>query len=129
MAGLNDLLLAITGATIGKVGIVKRYERLAFSGDLLCLHTSESVDPHYLLLVLDHKIGQVQFNRWITGSTNGHLAPRDAARVLVPRLSNETEAQIAKLVKSSISKRKESEQLLEQAKARVEQLIEEAARA
>ncbi|MEA1049805.1 hypothetical protein U5801_08290 [Lamprobacter modestohalophilus] len=128
MAGLDDLLLAITGATIGKVGIVKRYERLAFSGDLLCLRTSESVDPHYLLLVLDHKIGQVQFNRWITGSTNGHLAPRDAARVLVPRLSNETEAQIAELVKSSLSKRKESEQLLEQAKSRIEQLIEEAAR-
>ncbi|WP_295399117.1 hypothetical protein [uncultured Thiocystis sp.] len=128
MAGLDDLLLAITGATIGKVGIVKRYERLAFSGDLLCLRTSESVDPHYLLLVLDHKIGQVQFNRWITGSTNGHLAPRDAARVLVPRLSNETEGQIAELVKSSLSKRNESEQLLEQAKSRVEQLIEEAAR-
>ena len=128
MAGLDDLLLAITGATIGKVGIVKRYERLAFSGDLLCLRTSESVDPHYLLLVLDHKIGQVQFNRWITGSTNGHLAPRDAARVLVPRLSNETESKISELVKSSLSKRKESEQLLEQAKSRVEQLIEEAAR-
>lgn len=126
LAGADDLLLAITGATIGKIGIVKRYEQLAFSGDLLCLRTAESIDPHYLLLVLDHKVGQVQFNRWITGSTNGHLAPRDVARVLVPRLSGETEAKIAKLVKSSLLKRQESEHLLEQAKARVEQLIEEA---
>lgn len=126
LAGLDDLLLAITGATIGKIGIVKRYELLAFSGDLLCLRTGEMIDPHYLLLVLDHKIGQVQFNRWITGSTNGHLAPRDIARVLVPRLSKESEANIAELVKSSLSKRQESEQLLEQAKVRVEQLIEEA---
>lgn len=122
----NDLLLAITGATIGKIGIIKRYERLVFSGDLLCLRATESIDPHYLLLALDHKIGQVQFIRWITGSTNGHLAPRDAARVLVPRLSIEAEAKIAELVKSSLSKRQESEQLLEQAKIRVEQLIEAA---
>ena len=126
LAGLDDLLLAITGATIGKIGIVKRYERLAFSGDLLCLQTSEVIDPHYLLLVLDHRIGQVQFNCWITGSTNGHLASRDVARVLVPRLSDKAEAKIAVLVRSSLSKRRESEQLLEQAKARVEQLIEEA---
>ena len=66
-AKLDHLLLAITGATIGKIGIVKRYERLAFSGDLLCLRSAERIDPHYLLLVLDHRLGQVQFLRWITG--------------------------------------------------------------
>lgn len=126
LAGVDDLLLAITGATIGKIGIVKRYQRLAFSGDLLCLRAAESIDPHYLLLALDHKIGQVQFNRWITGSTNGHLAPRDVARVLVPRLSSEVEAQISELVKSSLIKRQESERLLDKAKTRVEQLIEAA---
>lgn len=126
MAGVDDLLLAITGATIGKIGIVKRYAQLAFSGDLLCLRVAESIDPHYLLLTLDHKIGQVQFNRWITGSTNGHLAPKDVARVLVPRLSKEAEAQIAELVRTSLAKRQESERLLNQAKTRVEQLIEAA---
>ncbi|MHB8252169.1 MAG: restriction endonuclease subunit S domain-containing protein [Acidiferrobacter sp.] len=125
-AEMDDLLLAITGATIGKIGMVKRYERLAFSADMLCLRTNAKIDPHYLLLVLDHRLGQIQFNRWITGSTNGHLAPRDVARVLVARLKVETEARIAALVHDSFSKRFESEQLLEQAKARVEQLIKEA---
>lgn len=128
LAGVNDLLLAITGATIGKIGIVKRYEQLAFSGDLLCLRATESIDPHYLLIALNHEIGQVQFVRWITGSTNGHLAPRAVDRVLVPRLSGEVEGKIAELVKSSLLKRQESEQLLEQAKTRVEQLIEDAVR-
>ena len=126
MAELEDLLLAITGATIGKVGIVKRYKRLAFSGDLLCLRSAEQIDPHYLLLALDHWLGQVQFLRWITGSTNGHLAPQNVARVLVPRLNTETEAKIVALVQSSFSKQRESEKLLEKAKIRVEQLIEEA---
>jgi type I restriction enzyme S subunit len=127
LAFTNDLLLAITGATIGKIGIIKRYSQLAFSGDLLRLRVKENINPHYLLLVLDHSIGQVQFNRWITGSTNGHLAPRDIRRVLVPRLKKDSEERIALLVEESLAKRVESENLLEQAKTRVEQLIEAAA--
>jgi len=126
LAGQNDLLLAITGATIGKIGIVKRYNQLAFSGDLLCLIANPEINPHYLLVALDHSIGQVQFNRWITGSTNGHLAPRDVGRVLVPHLKRSTEDRIAELVEESLSMRVESEKLLDQAKTRVEQLIEEA---
>jgi len=129
LATQNNLLLAITGATIGKIGIVKRYKQLAFSGDLLCLKISPGIDPHYLLVVLDHTIGQVQFNRWITGSTNGHLAPRDVGRVLVPRFKKSIETRIAGLVEESLRKRLESEKLLDQAKARVEQLIEEAVEA
>lgn len=125
----DDLLLAITGATIGKIGIVNRYDNLVFSGDMLRLRANGSIYPHYLLLTLDHHLGQVQFNRWITGSTNGHLAPRDVGRVLVPRLAPEKEEQIAALVAESLEKRQESEQLLDQAKSRVEQLIEEAMRA
>ena len=61
-----------------------------------------------------------------TGSTNGHLAPRDVRRVLVPRLKKGTEERIAGLVEESLSMRVESEKLLDQAKTRVEQLIEEA---
>jgi hypothetical protein len=124
----NDLLLAITGATIGKVGIVKRYRQLAFSGDLLRLRSRGDVDPHYLLAALDHRLGQIQFNRWITGSTNGHLAPRDVGRVLVPRLEPKVEQRIAELVEDSLAKRQESEALLDRAKRCVEELIDEAVR-
>ena len=122
----DNLLLAITGATIGKIAIVKCYKQLAFSGDLLCLRVAPKIDPHYLLAALDHVIGQVQFNRWITGSTNGHLAPRDVGRILVPRLKDSIEERIAGLVEESLRKRVDSEGLLNQAKTRVEQLIEEA---
>ena len=104
-------------------------EELVFSGDMLRLRTNAGINSHYLLLVLNHHLGQVQFNRWITGSTNGHLAPRDVRRMLVPRLSQEKEGEIAALVDVSLGQRQESEKLLEQAKARVEQLIEEAVQA
>jgi type I restriction enzyme S subunit len=126
LAGPDDLLLAITGATIGKIGIVKRYKRLAFSGDLLCLQTSSQIDPNYLLMALDHQSGQGQVSRWITGSTNGHLAPRDVARVLVPRLPDSKEEEIAQLVRDSLLQRRRSGDLLDQAKSHVEQLFAEA---
>ena len=104
-------------------------EELVFSGDMLRLRTNAGINSHYLLLVLNHHLEQVQFNRWITGSTNGHLAARDVRRMLVPRLCQEKEGEIAALVEESLGQRQEFEKLLEQAKARVEQLIEEAVQA
>jgi type I restriction enzyme, S subunit len=124
LARRGDLLLAITGATIGKIAIVDRYDRLAYSGDMLCLRPARDIDPLYLLTVLDHEIGQVQFVRWITGSTNGHLAPRDIGRVLVPRLGPNDESSIAKLVEASLVRRRQAEDLLEEARGRVSALIE-----
>ena len=122
----NDLLLAITGATIGKIGIVNRYDELVFSGDLLRLRSNTGINSMYLLFILDHQIGQIQFNRWINGSTNGHLAPKDVGRILIPRLKSDKEDKIATLVAKALERRLESENLLDQAKSRVEQLIEEA---
>ena len=127
IAKRDDLLLAITGATIGKIGIVSCYDELTFSGDMLAIRTNGSIDPYFLLAFLSHRIGQVQLQRWITGSTNGHLAPRDVGRVSIPRLDEAAEAEIAALTRDSIVKIHELEQLLEVAKTRVEQLIEEAA--
>jgi len=128
IAEKNTLLLAITGATIGKVGIVNRYDSLAFSGDLLALITKDSITPHYLLAVLQSPIGQSQCFRWITGSTNGHLAPNDVGKIVVPRLKEKSEQKIAGFIVDALSARNESEELLEQAKSRVESLIEEAAK-
>jgi len=121
----EDLLLAITGATIGKIGMNYRLDRVAFCGDLLSLKTRENINPYYLLRVLESDIAQTQFQRWITGSTNGHLSPTDVAKVVVPRLNSTIEEKIAELVQQSFINKRESEQLLSQAKNRVEELIEQ----
>jgi type I restriction enzyme, S subunit len=120
-----DLLLAITGATIGKIGMVYRSEQMAFSGDLLNLKVNTSkISPFYLSLVLKSPIGQTQFNRWITGSTNGHLSPFDVRKIAVPRLSPEAENKIAEWIEESIKLLIESERLLDYAKFGIEKLIE-----
>ncbi|MCC5465769.1 restriction endonuclease subunit S [Pelosinus baikalensis] len=124
VAQTGDLLLAITGATIGKIGIVSRSKEVAFSGDLLSLKTKDNIDPYYLLAVISNRIGQSQCQRWITGSTNGHLSPTDVNKIVIPRLAAHLEKSISELLQASIKACLESEQLLEQTKKRVEDLIE-----
>ena len=127
-ASKEDLLLAVTGATIGKIGIVHRYNSISFSGDILGFSViKDKISPWYLLAVLGSPIGQTQFNRWITGSTNGHLSPSDVKKIIVPRISALQELHIEKMLKTSLESIVKSEFFLEQAKNRVEELIEAAA--
>ncbi len=119
IATKDDLLLAITGATIGKVGVVARYSQMAFSGDLLRLRVRPKVNPYFLLVVLSSSIGQAQLKRWVTGSTNGHLAPRDVVGTLVPRLGTDEETIAAGAVRA-LALRMEAERAFEEAVARVE---------
>lgn len=125
----EDLLLAVTGATIGKIGIVNRYPSISFSGDILGLSVNkDKISPWYLLAVLSSPIGQTQFNRWITGSTNGHLSPSDVRKIIVPRIDYLQEDKIENLLKTSLKSLAKSEELLLLAKNRVEELIEAAAK-
>jgi len=126
IAEKGSLLLAITGATIGKIGIVNRDDKLAFSGDLLGLEFKDVIDPHYLLTVMQSPIGQSQCNRWITGSTNGHLALKDVGKIVIPRLKKKKEKIIAEKIKGSLRTMQESEKLLIKAKTHVEDLVEAA---
>ena len=124
----DDLLLAVTGATIGKIGIVHRYNSISFSGDILGLNVNkDKISPWYLLAILSSPIGQTQFNRWITGSTNGHLSPQDVRKIIVPRISNVSESKIEMLLQKSMKSLVKSEELLTKGVFKVEQLIEEAA--
>lgn len=123
----NDMLLAITGATIGKVGLVSRNSQLAFSGDLLNLKVDlTKISPFFLITILKSPIGQTQLIRWITGSTNGHLSPFDIGKIIIPRLDPVIEDKISGLIKQSIDTKIEAELLLKQAKTEVETLIENA---
>lgn len=124
-ANKENLLLAVTGATIGKIGIIYRYNSLSFSGDVVALSVNkDKISPWYLLSVLSSPIGQTQFNRWITGSTNGHLSPMDINKIIVPRIEDKLENKIESLLIKSIDALIDSETLLSRAKNRIEEIIE-----
>ncbi len=123
MARNGDLLQAITGATIGKVGIVSRDSEIAFSGDLLRLRALPGTNSVYLLVAIASAAGQAQLQRWITGSTNGHRASRDAVRILIPRLGS-TEQIIAETIERAMSDRIAASTAFQSAVSATEALVE-----
>ncbi len=81
-----------------------------------------------MTMVMQSKIGQFQTARHSRGSAQAELYPSDIDKFVVPLVDEPVATKIGSLVRESLSKQQESKQLLEQAKTRVEQLIEEAVR-
>ena len=120
----NDLALAITGATIGKVGINTKNDKIAICGDLLKIR-AKNISPHYLLSFLGLSIMTDLFQSNITGMTNGHLSPDTVKNIPVPILEEKTIERIDKGIKEAFNLRKQSKHLLECAKQAVELAIEQ----
>ena len=78
-------------------------------------------DAFELLLIV-----QLQTQQHARGSAQAELYPADIDRFVVPLLDADQQQAIGDLVRGSLVKQQESRKLLEQAKSRVEQLIEEA---
>jgi len=97
----NDIVLAITGATIGKSAINTSEKCVAISGDLLGIR-SKKIPAHYLLIVIDSSPFQLLCQRNITGTTNGHLSPNSVAEIPIPILDDSIISSITKDVKSAI---------------------------
>jgi type I restriction enzyme S subunit len=72
----GDILIAITGATIGKSAVVTKAGELAtFCGDIARIRIdTNQCDPIYVESFMRSKYGQIQIYKWINGSTNLHLA-------------------------------------------------------
>lgn len=79
-----------------------------------------------MAMVFQSVIGQFQTQKHARGSAQAELYPADIDKFVVPLLPSEKQREIGDLVRESLAQQRESARLLEQAKARVEQLIEEA---
>ena len=86
-----------------------------------------SIPKEYLALVINSQICQMQADRDCSGALITHWKPEQIRKMKIPILSSETMGHLADLVTRSKAARKECKQLLEQAKNRVEELIEAAA--
>ena len=84
----NDLLLAATGATIGKVGIYKSDEPSIACADLLTIRLKDERLAEIIHFFLLSDYGKEQIIRNIFGSTNGHIKSADIENILVPRIDD-----------------------------------------
>ncbi len=94
------------------------------SSGILRLKLKEEINPDYLALCINSVVGQMQVERDAGGSVIAHWKPEQVKNMLVPILPKATQEKIAELVQESHIARKKAKELLEEAKRKVEELIE-----
>lgn len=122
----NDLLIYTTGAYVGRTNAYLSNSPALASNHVNILRLPSDIDAAYMAMVFQSVIGQFQTEKHIRGSAQAELYPADIDKFVVPLLPFGRQKEIGDLVRESLAKQQESKRLLEQAKARVEQLIEEA---
>ena len=122
----NDLLIYTTGAYIGRTNVYLSEATALASNHVNILRLHSGIDAAYMALVFQSVVGQFQTQKHVRGSAQAELYPADIDRFAIPVLEIDKQKAIGDLLRESLVKQQESRRLLEQAKTRVEQLIEEA---
>lgn len=122
----NDLLYYSVGAYLGKTNQWLSNDKAVHASFITMLRCHSEADASYLQALLNSRYGLLQSKCFQSGTAQPYIYPKDIRRFLVPNCSEAIRGQIHSLMMESYEKGKESNVLLEQAKTRVEQLIEEA---
>ncbi|MBK6419341.1 MAG: hypothetical protein IPF79_09160 [Ignavibacteria bacterium] len=126
LAYKGDILLNATGrGTIGRCAVVDEAGPVIFDVCIIRIRPLE-IDPIFCSALLNSRFGQVQIESHIRGTSGQlHLYPKDASKVLLWDAPKELQSEIRRLHERATEAESDSKRLLEEAKARVEQLIEE----
>lgn len=119
----GDILTYTTGANIGRTQVYLSEKKAMASNHVNMLRVKD-VNPIYLALVLNSKIGRMQTEKSSTGSAQVELYPDDLASFIIPILPEQIQTKIASLIQQSFECKAQSKQLLEDAKRMVESEIE-----
>jgi type I restriction enzyme M protein len=124
----GDTLINGTGrGTIGRAAPYLITDHQAVPDNHVTILRSPALDPAYLSFFLNSHAGQLQVERHQRG-TSGQLElyPFDIRKFLIWDAPESVQNEIRKLYDQASENERRSKALLNQAKARVEQLIEEA---
>lgn len=118
----NDVLIS----SAGNPGLTTVWQGMqkVIPGSFVTIVRTDSINPLYLGLCLNSRIGKLQFERNFTGSVQQYVYPSKIRHILIPRLNKDLEERLSMMIQESFDKSIESRQLLEQAKREVEEMIE-----
>lgn len=124
----GDILVVITGATIGKIGFWDYEGEYYLGGDIVKFNTGDYQLNEIYAALLRTKPYQLQIKRCITGATNGHLSIRDVELLPLPNIVDE---EVKKMISTQLSSIRSKVQSLKQeakdtvnlAKAEVEKIL------
>ena len=122
----EDVLLYSVGAYIGKANIYTEDVQATIGSFLTLIRAKQDkLNPYYLMTLLNMDIGIAISKRHQRGMAQQYLYPYDTRTFPIPLISREIQLEIQQKVQESIKLRKQSNQLLENAKTAVEMAIEQ----
>ena len=121
-----DVVINSTGrGTIGRSNCVLHDEKTVVDNHVTIIRGKEECNPVYLAVFLNSIAGQMQTAKWLSGSSGQiEIYPSDISRFVIYLPSKAIQEKIAGLVSQSYEARKKAKTLLEEAKGKVEELIE-----
>jgi restriction endonuclease S subunit len=127
----GDVLINGTGrGTIGRTAPYLVYEHQAIPDNHVTILRSPTLDPAYLSFYLNTQAGKLQVEKYQRGSSGQlELYPFDIRKFQVWNAPQSIQQEIRRLYDQATESTKQSRELLDQAKSRVEQLIDEAVQA
>jgi restriction endonuclease S subunit len=117
-------ILLTKDATPGTAYVLKEDLSGIMSGGILKLRLKAAVEPEYISLCINSKVGMMQVERDAGGSIIAHWKPEQIRKMIIPILPKATQLKIADLVQRSHEARKKAKELLDEAKRKVEEMIE-----
>lgn len=120
-----DTLIYTTGANIGRTNCYLEDNKALASNHINILRVKQ-LDPTYLSVFLNSFLGQQQVKKFMTGSAQAELYSSDISKFVIWNAPMTIQKEIAELVKKAHEARKKSKELLEEAKRKVEEMIEKA---
>ena len=122
----NDLLIAMTGATIGKVGIYNSCEK-SLLNQRNGIIRSKNLNTFYLMNLLNLDIYQKLILRSSVGGAQPNISGKEILKINIPipslQKQNEIATHISQIRNKANTLKQEGKEILEQAKQEVEQMI------
>jgi len=120
---IGEILLS-KDATPGIAYVLKESIEGILASGIMRLKVKEDIEAEYIALCVNSIVGQIQIERDSGGSIISHWKPEQIKKLQIPILSKSIQAKIADLVRQSHEARKKAKKLLEEAKRKVEKMIE-----
>jgi len=122
----GDVIASAVVGSVDKVALISTAENGYIASTGFFHFRPKTVSPEYLLMLVQSRCVSMQFQQQATGGILSAVPDSRLKYVIVPRFPQELQDKVTDLVAQAHQAKRESDGLLEQAKARVEQLIEEA---
>lgn len=121
----NELIVSKVRPTRGAVAIIpENWKNDYIASGAFSVFNVNSPTREYLQIVLRSIIGKLQLEKPTTGTSYPTVTDQDIENIWIPDLSKTIQQRIADLVTKSHEARKKSKELLEEAKRKVEEMIE-----